>query len=488
VKRMKRRGGSAKSGKERRTRPKARKALTGRASVADLQKQLIQRTRERDEALEQQTATSEVLKVISSSPGELKPVFDAILENAVRICGARFGSLVLLEGNAYRRVALHNAPAEFVEAQARDPVRPLTASPTLSRLLRPNRSFRSRTWLEAIARLGGARTVLCTPMLKDDRAVGVISLYGQEVRPFTDKQIELLKNFAAQAVIAIENARLLSELRESLQQQIATADVLKIISSSPGDLEPVFEAMLANATRICGAKFGILFRTEGDAYRTVALYGAPPAFAEARQREPVVRAGPGIGLHQATITRQPVQVADIQAEPAYTSDPERFAILKLAGARTVLSVPMLKDDRAVGVISLYGQEVRPFTDKQIELLKNFAAQAVIAIENARLLSELRESLQQQTATADVLKVISRSTFDLKSVLNTLVESAARLCEADTGNIARPKEKDAYQIEASYGQSAALTDELTRKMLKVGKGSLKSNGAESCDSAYPRCAK
>jgi GAF domain-containing protein len=325
-------------------------------------------------------------------------------------------------------------------------------------------------------------------MLKDDRAVGVISLYGQEVRPFTDKQIELLKNFAAQAVIAIENARLLSELRESLQQQIATADVLKIISSSPGDLEPVFEAMLANATRICGAKFGILFRTEGDAYRTVALYGAPPAFAEARQREPVVRAGPGIGLHQATITRQPVQVADIQAEPAYTSDPERFAILKLAGARTVLSVPMLKDDRAVGVISLYGQEVRPFTDKQIELLKNFAAQAVIAIENARLLSELRESLQQQTATADVLKVISRSTFDLKSVLNTLVESAARLCEADTGNIARPKEKDAYQIEASYGQSAALTDELTRKMLKVGKGSLKSNGAESCDSAYPRCAK
>jgi GAF domain-containing protein len=306
VNRMKRRGGSGKPAKGRRTRPKAHKALTGRASVAELQKQLTQRTRERDEALEQQTATSKVLSVISSSPGELKPVF---------------------------------------------------------------------------------------------------------------------------------------------------------------------EAMLANATRICGAKFGILFRAEGDAYRTVALYGAPPAFAEARQREPVVRAGPGIGLHQATITRQPVQVADIQAEPAYTSDPERFAILKLAGARTVLSVPMLKDDRAVGVISLYGQEVRPFADKQIELLKNFAAQAVIAIENARLLSELRESLQQQTATADVLKVISRSTFDLKSVLNTLVESAARLCEADTGNIARPKGKDAYQIEASYGQSAALTDELTRKMLKVGTGSL-----------------
>jgi GAF domain-containing protein len=167
-------------------------------------------------------------------------------------------------------------------------------------------------------------------------------------------------------VIAIENVRLFDEvqvrtrdLTESLEQQTATSEVLKVISSSPGELKPVFEAMLANATRICGAKFGILFRTEGDAYRTVALYGAPPAFAEARQREPVVRAGPGIGLHQAAITRQPVQVAEIQAEPAYTSDPQRFAILKLAGARTVLSVPMLKDDRAVGVISLYGQRYGP---------------------------------------------------------------------------------------------------------------------------------
>ena len=198
--------------------------------------------------------------------------------------------------------------------------------------------------------------------------------------------------------------------------------------------------MLENATRTCEAKFGILFLTEGDAFRTVALYGAPPAFAEARQREPVIRAGPGISLHQAAITRQPVQVADIQAEPAYTNDPQRFAILKLAGARTVLSVPMLKDDRAVGVISIYGQEVRPFTDKQIELLKNFAAQAVIAIENTRLLNELRESLERQTATSEVLQVISSSPGELEPVFQALLKNAVRICEREVWQPLAPRGK------------------------------------------------
>ena len=386
-----------------------------------------------------------MLKVISSSPGDLGPVFDTMLANAVHVCGANFGIMHRYDGGAFCNVAMHNVPPAFAEMRRSNPVIRPSPDTGLGRVertkkvvqildLKSEQTYRDRVPATvAMVELAGARTLLVVPMLKDDVLLGTIAIYRQEVRPFTDKQIELVENFSAQAVIAIENTRLLKDLRqrtddlsESLEQQTATSEVLKVISSSPGELKPVFDALLANAVRICDAKFGVLFLTEGDAFRYVALHGAPPAFAEARRREPVTRVKPGTTIGRVAATKKPAQTADIRAEPAYTSDPERIPILELAGARTILGVPMLKESQLVGAIVIYRQEVRPFTDKQIDLLSNFAAQAVIAIENTRLLNELRESLQQQTATAEVLKVISRSTGDLKPVFDTMFVNATRI--------------------------------------------------------------
>ena len=403
--------------------------------------------RERDEALEQQKSTSDVLRIISASAGDVKPVFDAILANATRLCEAKFGTLYLYDGRTFSAAATHNAPAAYVKFRMRGPIQPGPGT-ALDRVVRTKRPIhvpditkekaylRGNSTFTTAARLGGYRTLLSVPMLQNGKLIGTLAIQRQEVRPFTDKQIELVTSFAAQAVIAIENTRLLNELRESLEQQTATSEVLSVISSSPGELEPVFQAMLENAVRICDAKFGILFRYENEAYDPVALFGLPPVLEEfLRQQRGSFQPIPGSMLDRIRQERKLSHTADYAAE----ATPGRA--VTLGGARSTVDVPMLKDNALVGVISIYRQEVRPFTAKQIALLSNFASQAVIAIENTRLLNELRqrtgdlsETLEQQTATSEVLWVVSASPGDMKPVFEAMLANALRICEAKFGHL------------------------------------------------------
>ena len=413
------------------------------------------------QSLEQQTATADVLKIISSSPGELQPVFNAMLENATRICEAKFGTLFRFDGKAFHRAAGIGVPSALAEFQKKRGAYLPESGTLLDRVLQTRKVAHSPDYAaEPIpgnaAKLGGARSTVAVPMLKDSELVGAIIIYRQEVKPFTDKQIELVQNFAAQAVIAIENTRLFNELRQSLEQQTATADVLKIISSSPGELQPVFNAMLENATRICEAKFGVLFLCEGDAVRAIAMHGAPQSYVDERHRNPVFQPAPATTLARALATKKPVQDADA------LNQPQRGAIVNLAGARTILSVPMLKENELVGAIVIYRQDVQPFTDKQIELVQNFASQAVIAIDNTRLLNDLRESLKQQTATSEVLKVISSSPAELEPVFHSMLMKAVQICEAKFGVLFRCYDDTEFHAAAWVGVPPAYEQSLRQR--------------------------
>src|SRR5215472_1227420 len=389
--------------------------------IADLQRKLNEAEAERDGALAQQTATAEVLGVINSSGGDLAPVFEAMLERAARLSSAGFGALWIYNGEQFRAAAVHAMPAALTD-YVREPV-PAGDSASLVEIVRgqavvhvPDLAatvlYRAGNLIRrAYVDLGGARTLLTVALRKDTFLLGAFNIYRQEVRPFSDKEIRLVENFAAQAVIAMENARLITETREALEQQTATAEVLGVINSSPGDLAPVFDAMLDRAMSLCEAASGVLMTYDGEYLHAVSWRGVPEVFYD-YLRKPV-RPAPGNTVFRLLQGEEVVHIADLRedADNRY-GDAARRAIIYLGGARTLVLVPLRKDGKLVGTIRVYRQEVRPFTEKQIALLQNFAAQAVIAMENARLMTETRESLEQQTATAEVLQVINSSPGDL----------------------------------------------------------------------------
>ena len=378
-----------------------------RRANAELRRQLDEALAERDEGEAQKAAIAEILEIINNSPGDLTKVFDTILEKAHRLCGASKGSLVTFDGAQFRTVAMrglsepyaailrdagHNVPGSAPDR--------LVKGESIVHLLDASDSAFSVP--RAAAELEGVRTIAYVLLRKESALLGYITAYRQEVRPFTDKQIALLQSFAAQAVIAMENARRITETREALEQQTATAEVLGVINSSPGDLAPVFDAMLERAMRLCEAAFGSLLLYDGTQFATAAVRGVPAAFAEyvKTNRPPH---GPGTGPARILAGERIVHIADLAAEEPYRAgDPQRRALVDLGGARSLVCVPLLRDGAVLGIIVVYRQEVRPFTDKQIVLLQSFAAQAVIAIENARLITETREALEQQTAAAEVL--------------------------------------------------------------------------------------
>jgi GAF domain-containing protein len=418
--------------------------------------------RELKEAREQQAATADVLKVISRSTFDLPAVLDTLVKAAARLCEADMAQILRPRDAGYYVAASYGFSPEYIESHKTLTFAPGRGSVT-GRVLLERKPVQIPDVLAdpeysnlEPQRLGGYRTHLGVPLLRDGSPIGVLLVSRRTVRPFDSKQIELVTTFADQAVIAIENTRLLNELRqrtsdltEALEQQTATSEVLKVISSSPGELEPVFNAMLENAVRICGAKFGNLFIREGDAFRISSTYGAPSAYVEFLIKERLFRPDPKYGLGQLVRKKELYHLTDITTVATH-GDKLREATIHLAGARTLMALPMLKNNEVIGAIVIYRQDVCPFGEKQIALVQNFAAQAVIAIENTRLLNELRQSLERQTATADVLRVISSSPGDLQPVFDAMLVSATRLCQASYGTMWLRESDGQMRVAARHG--------------------------------------